>query len=169
MRCRGFTFTELMAVIFVVGLLLALLIPAVQHAREAAWRMQCQSNLRQVGLAMDNYVDAIGVYPDAAVLPGIVPDVPALSDVLAPFSEDNSQMFVCPADSLYYKAAGLSYEYNAKQLAGKTRQQARKNRRGELLPTHTLWVAYDYSSFHGPKGLEGSRNYLYADGHVDAP
>jgi prepilin-type N-terminal cleavage/methylation domain-containing protein len=60
---RGFTLVELMVVIAVVGALLALLMPAVHAAREAARRMQCQHHLRQLGLAMHNYHNAHQSFP----------------------------------------------------------------------------------------------------------
>ncbi|HEV3025421.1 MAG TPA: DUF1559 domain-containing protein, partial [Pirellulales bacterium] len=96
-RRQAFTLIELLAVIAIIGLLLALVLPAVQAARESARRTQCTNNLKQMGIALHNYHDALGSFP-----PGYLATVPynnsdhdtmpgwGWSSLLLPYTEQNA-------------------------------------------------------------------------------
>ena len=162
-RMTGFTLVELLVVIVIIGMLVALLLPAVQASREAARRTHCQSNLRQIGLAMEQYLDLNRHFPNAAQLPSVTPDKPDLVDVLGDFAEENRDLFACPNDDVYFLTEGISYEYRALRIALKTREQLAAER-----PLKEHWVCFDFDHFHGSEGMVGARNVLFADAHVEA-
>jgi prepilin-type N-terminal cleavage/methylation domain-containing protein len=118
-RVEGFTLVELLVVIAIIGILVALLLPAIQAAREAARRSQCMNNMRQIGTALHNYVSAKSKLPSGGegtdwTTNGTGFDINSTFTQLLPYMEE-----VTIAGMYDYK-----YAYN--DLARPTNQQAAK-------------------------------------------
>lgn len=115
--CRpvGFTLVELLVAIAIVGLLLALVLPAIQSSREAADRAQCANNLRQIGIGIHRFCDLnSGKFPRTTHTEGFQFERTWIF-TLAPYLEDVDNVRICPADPRgadRLKAKGSSYVMN---------------------------------------------------------
>lgn len=98
-RPRGFTLVELLVVIAIIGILIALLLPAVQSAREAARRAQCSNNLKQLSLGMHNYHDTYKTFP----FPGMIANQLGWTSSILDYIEQSSI-----ADQMNYNAGPYS-------------------------------------------------------------
>lgn len=113
-RKTGFTLVELLVVIAIIGILVALLLPAVQAAREAARRMSCSNNMKQLGLALHNYHDTYKIFPPATYAWKACQHIPARGFIgTSPAKGASGWISVFP----FFEQSNITQRYDANYCA----------------------------------------------------
>jgi len=187
---HGFSLVELLVVVTSLGLLLGLLLPAVQAAREASRSMNCRSNLREIGLATQLHVSAFGKYPPA--YDTSTGTTLRWMDLLKPYISKGCRVYRCPDDleqQPYYRDSEITLSYginlwripnytdNAHYFWYTVRRDDVRRTSGLILfadcTPGKMQAGNDVTAFGNPvpyvdyRHASGTFNAVYCDGHAE--
>ncbi|MDO5554114.1 MAG: DUF1559 domain-containing protein [Planctomycetia bacterium] len=163
-RKRGFTLVELLVVIAIIGILIALLLPAVQAAREAARRMECTNKIKQIALALHNYHDVHNLFPQGGITTfpdGVNACYPTMGAsflvTILPFIEQNSiYENACAANQEYFGIYAPPFSYFNQPLHQKAKPYHH--------PIRTFWCPSDSEAVWSDEGLSCRTSYVACHG-----
>jgi len=165
-RKLAFTLVEVLVVVAIIGVLIALLLPALTRTKETGRSAVCLNNLHQIGIGLQLYVqDNQNHLPVMYDMPtnGAAAPGHTINQVLLPFL-GTPAVFRCPSDNHnLYELTGSSYAWNV-LLNGQDADHLQMLTND--YPPHQIFIVFDKEKFHVLRGDRRAINYLYADGHI---
>ncbi len=169
---RAFSLIELLVVMAIIAVLASLVLPATARAKRSARSASCLSNLHQIGLALDLYVQENNDrLPSCAELPSVNTNLPSLTVVLGPYPKTKA-VFRCPEDRTLFPVEQTSYEWNM-YLNGASYGHPEDWSAATQAIVDTIFggrintpLCSDAEAFHPAGGVWTGKNSLYFEGRV---